>query len=212
MELAVEDEPGSVVETDARAFAGSKGSAGAIFSNNFHAFCRVRGSVTLDGRTAAVDAPAWRDHSWGVRRWDSFVASRSFGGSFGESLQFRYGSMVGVNGSFFRHGSLVRDGVPVPVASAEMLVHIDDDSLRCPSAEVRYRLDSGETTSVRIDTVGGMIGATQRRYGWESVGDVSVDGAPGGWGFLEVNNNPRNGHSPPAFVLGDALTNGITHS
>jgi predicted secreted hydrolase len=208
MDLEIEDEPESLVETDANAFAGSKGSAGAIFSNNFHAFCRVRGMVTLDGRTAEIDAPAWRDHSWGVRRWNSFLSSRSFGGSFG-SLQFRYGSMVGLNGSFFRHGSLVRDGKPVPVASAEMLVNVDDDSLRCPSAEVRYRLDAGDTTVVRIQTIGGMLGVTRQRYGWESVGDVCVDGEPGGWGFLEVNNNPRNGQHPPAFALGDTLTNGI---
>ena len=90
----------------------------------------------------------------------------------------------------------------MPVAGAEMLVHVDDDSVRCPSAEVRYRLEDGGTTCVRIETIGGMIGATAQRYGWESVGDVSVDGEPGGWGFLETNLNARNGQSPPVFVLG----------
>ena len=95
------------------------------------------------------------------------------------------------------------------VTATEMLVHLDDDSLRCPSAEVRYRMADGATTIVRIETIGGMIGSTRRRYGWESVGDVSVDGEPGGWGFLEVNNNPRNGDDPPAFALADAFSNGI---
>jgi len=203
------DDPASLAEAGASTFAGSKGAAGAIFSNNFHVFCRVRGTVELDGRTVEVDAPAWRDHSWGVRKWESFLASRSFSGSFRDTLQFRYGSMVGVNGSFFRAGGLTRDGVALDVASAAMLVHLDDDSVRCPSAEVRYDLADGSTTTVRIDTVGGMIGATRERYGWESVGDVTVDGEPGGWGFLEVNNNPRNGREPPAFVLADALTNGV---
>ena len=210
IELEVEDDADSLTEVDAGAFAGSKGSTGAIFSNNFHAFCRVRGTVVLDGDSVEIDAPAWRDHSWGVRRWDSFLASRSFGGSFGDSLQFRYGSMVGANNSFFRHGSLIQDGRPLDVTSASMLVGLDDDSLRCPSAEIRYELAAGGTTLVRVETIGGMIGATRERYGWESVGDVWVDGEPGGWGFLEVNNNPRNGRQPPAFALGDALTNGLT--
>jgi hypothetical protein len=44
------------------------------------------------------------------------------------------------------------------------------------------------------------------------VGDVVVDGTPGGWGFLETNLNPRNGTLPPAYVLGDALTDGIVRS
>lgn len=209
MDLEIADDADTLTETNANAFAGSSGSAGTIFSNNFHASCRARGTVVLDGRTAEIDARAWRDHSWGVRRWDSFLASRSFGGSFGDSLHFRYASMVGTNGSFFRHGSLIEDGKPVAIDSAEMLVSIDDDSLRCPSAEVHYRLSAGGTTIVRVQTIGGMIGVTRQRYGWESVGDAWVDGTPGGWGFLEVNNNPRNGSDPPTFALADALTNGV---
>ncbi|MGD0749006.1 MAG: hypothetical protein ABSB68_14455 [Acidimicrobiales bacterium] len=210
-DLEITDE-GSRSFANAQTFSGTAGATGTIFSNNFHVFCRVRGTVELDGTTAEVEAPAWRDHSWGARRWDSFVSSRSFGGSHGEggeALQFRFASMVGVNGSFFRIGSLSRGGEPIPVAGAEMLVHVDDDSVRCPSAEVRYRLEAGGTTSVRIETIGGMIGATSQRYGWESVGDVTVDGDPGGWGFLETNLNPRNGQDPPAFVLADSLTNGV---
>ncbi len=193
---------------NAQTFAGTAGATGTIFSNNFHVFCRVRGTVELDGTTTDVDAPAWRDHSWGARRWDSFVSSRSFGAEHGD-LQFRFASMVGTNGNFFRIGAISRAGESVPVDHAEMLVHVDDDSIRCPSAEILFTLRDGETKTVRIDTIGGMIGVTSQRYGWESVGDVSVDGEPGGWGFLETNLNPRNGQHPPVYVLGEAMTNGI---
>lgn len=212
LEITDEDERSYA---NAQTFSGASGPTGTIFSNNFHVFCRVRGTVELDGRTVDVDGPAWRDHSWGARRWDSFVSSRSFGGSHGvghDALRFRFASMVGANGNFFRVGALSRKGVSIPVARAEMLVHVDDDSLRCPSAEVRYFHEDGGSTSVRIDTVGGMIGATSERFGWESVGDVAVDGTPGGWGFLETNINPRNGTLPPAYVLADALTDGIVRS
>ena len=209
LEFEVADDDASLHWANAAAFRGSQGASGEIFSNNFHVFCRVRGTATLGHRTASIDGWGWRDHSWGVRKWDSFVASRSFGGSCGSALRFRYGSMVGTNGSFVRHGSLERDGEAVPVASAEMTVHVDDDSVRCPSAEVRYHLESGATTLVHIDTIGGMVGATRERYGWEAVGGVTVDGEPGGWGFLEVNHNPRRGTEPPVFVLGDGLTNGL---
>ena len=205
VDFAVHDDGAPHTTTTGATFRG----AGAIFSNNFHTGCRVTGMVTMDGRTFEVDAPAWRDHSWGVRRWDSFLVSRSFGGSFRGSLAFRYGSMVGANGTFFRHGAIERDGAPLDVTGAEMLVSVDDDALRCPAAEVRYHLADGSTTRVHIEAMGGMIGVTGRRYGWESVGDVWVDDEPGGWGFLEVNNNPRNGADPPAFALADALDNGL---
>ena len=198
---------------NAKTFSGASGATGTIFSNNFHVACRVSGTVELDGRRAeVVDGPAWRDHSWGVRRWDSFVSSRSFGGSHGvgdDALHFRFASMVGSNGSFFRIGALTRAGEKVPVADASMLVHVDDDSMSCPSAEVSYDLEDGGRTIVSIATIGGMIGVTAQRYGWESVGDVTVDGVPGGWGFLETTLNARHGSDPPGFVLGEAMTNGI---
>jgi hypothetical protein len=213
-ELEITDE-GERAYANAQTFTGTAGAAGTIFANNFHVFCRVRGVVELDGARSEVDAPGWRDHSWGVRRWDSFLSSRSFGGEHGEGddrLRFRFASMVGVNGSFFRHGGLERAGRRVGVASASMLVHVDDDSVRCPSAEVRFELEDGTRRTVRIDTIGGVLGVTGQRYGWESVGDVSVDGEPGGWGFLETTLNARNGQSPPAYVLGETLTNGVQRS
>jgi hypothetical protein len=211
-DLVITDE-GERSFADAKTFSGASGTTGTIFSNNFHVACRVSGTVELDGRRAeVVDVPAWRDHSWGVRRWDSFVSSRSFGGAHGEgddALHFRFASMVGSNGSFFRIGALTRGSEKIPVKEASMLVHVDDDSISCPSAEVCYELEGGGTTVVRIDTIGGMIGVTAQRHGWESVGDVTVDDEPGGWGFLETTLNPRNGSAPPGFVLGDAMTNGV---
>jgi hypothetical protein len=211
-DLVITDE-GARSFANAKTFSGSTGLSGTIFSNNFHVACRVSGTVELDGKQAeVVDAPAWRDHSWGVRRWDSFVSSRSFGGSHGvgeDALHFRFASMVGTNGSFFRIGALTRGDEKLPVADATMLLHVCDDSLSCPSAEVRYELEDGGVTTVRIDTIGGMIGVTAQRHGWESVGDVTVDGEPGGWGFLETTLNARNGAGPPGFVLAEAMTNGI---
>jgi hypothetical protein len=211
-DLVITDE-GERSFANAETFSGPAGATGTIFSNNFHVACRVTGTVELDGRQAeVVDAPAWRDHSWGVRRWDSFVSSRSFGGSHGagdDALHFRFASMVGSNGSFFRIGALSRAGQKVPVADAAMLVYVDDDSMSCPSAEVRYELEDGRTTVVRIETIGGMIGVTAQRHGWESVGDVTVDGVAGGWGFLETTLNARNGSAAPGFVLGEAMSNGI---
>jgi hypothetical protein len=209
IEFEIEDS-GARSYANAQTFTGTSGAAGTIFSNNFHVFCRVRGTVELDGTKTQIDAPAWRDHSWGARRWDSFVSSRSFGAEH-RGVRYRFASMVGTNGSFFRVGAISRAGSSLPVAGASMLVHVDDDSVRCPSAEITFVLESGETTTVRIDTIGGMVGATAQRYGWESVGEVSVDGVPGGWGFLETNLNPRNGQDPPVHVLGQALSNGIVH-
>ena len=116
VEFEIEDS-GARAYANAQTFTGASGTTGTIFSNNFHVFCRVRGTVSLDGVTKSVDAPAWRDHSWGARRWDSFVSSRSFGAEHG-GARYRFASMVGTNGSFFRIGAISRGEESVPVAQA----------------------------------------------------------------------------------------------
>ena len=48
---------GSRSFANAQSFTGTAGTAGTIFSNNFHVFCRVRGTVELDGITAVDRRP-----------------------------------------------------------------------------------------------------------------------------------------------------------
>ena len=210
VDFEVVDVPESVVVPGPRPAIGDGSDGGGVFfSGHFNARCRVRGTVEMAGRRAEIDAPAWRDHSWGVRRWDSFCSSRSFSGGDGAATHYGFYSVLGVDGTFRRGGVLVLDGRTLDVKEARMLVHLDDDGLRCPSAEIVYELGDGSTRQLRIDTIGGHLGVTRERMGWESCGDVSLDGRPIGWGFLEVNNNPRNGRDLPRVVLADGCTNGV---
>ena len=50
IEFEIEDS-GQRAYANAQTFTGSSGATGTIFSNNFHVFCRVRGTVSLDGVT-----------------------------------------------------------------------------------------------------------------------------------------------------------------
>ena len=210
VDFEVVDVPESVVVPGPRAAIGDGTDGGGVFfSGHFNARCRVRGTVEMAGQRVDIDAPAWRDHSWGVRKWDSFCSSRSFSGGDGDATHYGFYSVLGVDGSFRRGGALVLDGLALDVTAASMLVHLDDDGIRCPSAEIVYELADGTTRPLRIDTIGGHLGVTRERMGWESCGDVSLDGRAIGWGFLEVNNNPRNGREQPRVVLGEGCTNGV---
>ena len=111
--------------------------------------------------------------------------------------------MVGANGSFFRVG-VARAGAASRCRSRgpSMLVHVDDDSVRCPSAEVLLRArrtadDHGPDRDHRRH---------DRRHGAALRlgvgGRRQVDGVPGGWGFLETNLNARNGQDPPGLRPG----------
>ena len=55
VEFEIDDE-GDRHYANAKTFSGTAGAAGTIFSNNFHVFCRVRGTAELDGTTVEIDA------------------------------------------------------------------------------------------------------------------------------------------------------------
>ena len=64
-----------------------------------------------------------------------------------DALHFRFASMVGSNGSFFRVGALTRGGEKFPVADG---VHAGARRRRLrvlSAAEVRYELEDGRTTA-----------------------------------------------------------------
>ena len=50
---------------------------------------------------------------------------------------------------------------------------------------------------------------TRERCGFESIVRVHTEGESEGWGFLEINNNPRLGTAGPYAVLHDGLVNGL---
>ena len=174
---------------------GTAGTAGTIFSNNFHVFCRVRGTVELDGATddgrrARVARPLVGRAPLGQLRLEPELRGDTAGVTAPCSSASRRWSAT--NGSFFRFGRLgqaraSRCRWPAPRCSST--------STTTPCAARRPRSATGSRTAgrpcVRIETIGGMIGATAQRYGWESVGDVTRRRGARRLGL------PRDQHQPP---------------
>ena len=138
------------------------GTAGTIFSNNFHVFCRVRGPSRSTGIVESGRAGVARPLLGGAAL-GQLCLEPEFRGEHGRALT-RSGS---VSPPWWGRTAASSASVAQPrrrtraVASAEMRVHVDDDSVRCPAAEVRYLLEDGGAITVHIETIGGMIGATR---------------------------------------------------
>ena len=62
--------PTTPADVDVRLeWAGAAAPFAYAVTTRYEQTSHVTGSVTVDGRTTAVDAPGQRDHSWGVRDW-----------------------------------------------------------------------------------------------------------------------------------------------
>jgi hypothetical protein len=90
----------------------------------------VTGSVTVDGRTVAVDAPGQRDHSWGVRDWWDLSWCWS-AGTFADGRAFHLLNTVFPGGGSYSTGYTVAAvGGPEPwteVTSGSVETTLDGD-------------------------------------------------------------------------------------
>jgi hypothetical protein len=179
-----------------------------IYTNHFNSNCRFRGTARLAGRTYEVDAPGWRDHSWGPRKWDSFPVNRVLVANFGEDLAISAIVQVWTEGALTRRGQLTRDGVRHAFADFESLMLMEDDGISARSAEFTAVLDTGERLTFWVDLVGGVICKTKQRVGFDGVGECYL-GDRVGFGLLELNTNPRRGVELPVFALHCGLNNGL---
>ncbi len=206
LDLVVHDPPGSIswIEKSANELEGR------IYIDHYNGHCRVTGRATLDGRQYEVDAMGWRDHSWGPRLWDSIVCTRSLGGGFRSGLSFSLLTFLGTDGQLLRRGYVARDGKRIPMCVAELWVGIEEDGVSARGGELSCTIEDGSGYVFDFEVTGGMLGVTRERYGFESIVRVRTEGEPEGWGFLEINNNPRLGEAGPFAVLHEGLVNGLT--
>ncbi len=206
LDLVVQDPPGWLawIEKSTNALDGR------IYSDHYNGHCRVSGEAELAGRRYQVDALGWRDHSWGPRHWDSIVCTRSLGGGFASGLTLSLLTFLGTDGQLLRRGYLARDGKRVPIVDAELWVAIEEDGVSARGGALSCTLEGGARHDFGFEVTGGMMGVTRERVGFESIVRLHAEGEPEGWGFLEINNNPRLGAAGPFAVLHDGLVNGLT--
>ena len=206
LDLVVHDPPGWLtwIEKSTNALDGK------IYSDHYNGHCRVSGEATLAGRSYEIDAMAWRDHSWGARHWDSIACTRSLGGGFDTGLTFSILTFLGTDGTLLRRGYVARDGKRVPMREAELWVAIEEDGVSARGGALTCTVEGGTRHDFDFEVTGGMMGVTRERFGFESIVRVHTRDESEGWGFLEINNNPRLGAAPPSAVLHDGLVNGLT--
>ena len=213
-DLVISDE-GDRSYANAKTFSGSSGAAGHHLLQQLpRGLPGAAGTVELDGRRSRWSTPrpgAITPGACGAGTASSRAAASAARTAHGDdALQFRFASMVGSNGSFFRIGSLSRGGEKLPVADAEMLVHVDDDSVSLPFGRGPLprsrtadhgRPDRHHRRHDRRDGATLRLGVGGRRDGRRRAGRLGLP--------RDDPQRRATATAPPGFVLGEAMTNGI---
>ena len=75
--------------------------------NHLECGVAVRGTVELDGRSYQVNSKGYRDHSWGIRHWNTLVAHRWMTGTLNNGRSFAMASFLNFDGTLFRAGMII---------------------------------------------------------------------------------------------------------
>ena len=178
-------------------------------SHHYEVAGRVVGSVLIGGQEIAVDALAYRDRSWGPRKWGSLRSTRWWPCVFGPDLSLHSLRAVTDHGHALTAGYVLRNGEPLAIADCEILVTMESDALTPRSGIVNMTLENGEQLEVTCDRADGIVMHVRGYTAVECLGRARL-GDRVGMSNLEVCTNGAGGTLPPALTLGSNNGQGLS--
>ena len=160
-------------------------------ADHLEASGRVRGTVTVEGRTHAVDGLAHRDHSWGPRDWSRIHSHCWVAGTTGPGLSFSCIVMQGADGSFLRGAGVVRDGVVSTTKDVDILIRMEADGISHRGGTVVLRLPDGEVLELECEALDGFVFDQREHVEVDTICAVRVSTGEVGFCDFEVSQGLR---------------------
>ena len=178
--------------------------------NHWEASGRITGTVRIAEHHHAIHGLYHRDHSWGLRKWDTLRSHRWVAGTFGPDLGFAMVTWHSTDNDLFTGGYVFRDHKIVRAEVVDPLPVLEADGITIRGGEAHWDLDDGTRLSLHCEPVDGLI--FSHRDVTESDTICRVRDGNGRLGFcdFEFSNNLRDGRSPVGIAIAAALLDGVT--
>jgi hypothetical protein len=178
-------------------------------SSHYETSGRVTGAVVVGGAEYTIDGLCHRDHSWGVRRWDTLLNHRWVPGTFGPDLSFGSIAWHAVDGTVRRYGYLVRDGEVVRANDVDIVVMMEADGTTYRGGTATWTLPDGERFAIECAPVDAVVSEHHGVACVDAFCEVRHEGRVG-FCDLEVSTNPRGGAGPITAALRATRVDGLT--
>jgi hypothetical protein len=171
---------------------------------------RITGRVRLAGREYEVDGLCHRDHSWGVRRWDTLLNHRWMPGTFGPHLSFGSIAWNGIDGSVRQFGYVVRDGEVTIAEDVDVTLLMEADGITYRSGASRWRLPGGEELVIDAAPYDAVVSEHHDVGVVDAICELEHPTWGSGFCDLEASTNPRGGTRPIVTALRANITDGLS--
>ena len=166
--------------------------------NHIEAGGLIKGTVEIKGKTHQVEGYAYRDHSWGVREWNSFKTERWVVGCLGPDRSFAAFSWGGNDNTMKKAGYLYEYGKVIYCEDIDILAYLEIDGCTHRGGRVVLYLADGREITLECSPMG--IGSiSYYRYDrviacLDTPCEVrSSDSEEVGYCNFEMVNNAQNG-------------------
>ena len=185
---------------------------GEVAANHIEATGKVNGTIVFKGKTYKIkDAVGHRDHSWGVRKWETMTTHRWAPAIFGNDFVAHGIAMIAPDRSLTQFGFVIRDDVFYVPKEVTLACLMESDGLTNRGGVVNFKMESGEQLEVVYwnITPGGL--AFHRGYPCFDPMATVTCGRRKGVGLMECANNTMNGTLRPnqKILISGHIDNGI---
>lgn len=177
------------------------GSFGDDFApHHLEVSCRVRGQVTVEGKTVEVDGIGMRDHGWGPRHWQAMLSHRWAVGVFGADLSVVVLTFQGTDDQLIKFGWIVRDHRVIYAREIDVLSFIEVDGITNRGGELRLTLSTGEVTEMRFEPVAPSVLTWHHEMACMDTLCRVTWGDRVGYGDFETSSNTLKGTRRPTVL------------
>jgi hypothetical protein len=168
----------------------------------------ISGDLTVGDRHHHIQGYCYRDHSWGIRHWNSFLSHRWICGVLGDRRSFGLITWHAVDGSLRSSGYIVEKDLLRYATSIDVLAYMDIDALTNRGGAVEMIFADGGTLSLKCSPV---TLASISHYRDVSCVDrlcTVTDGVDHGYCVFETTTNAQQGTALPIGFRGSFIGNG----
>jgi hypothetical protein len=171
---------------------------GEVAANHIEATGNVSGTITFKGKTVKVsNATGHRDHSWGVRRWESMLTHRWAPAIFGPDFVTHALAMLAPDGTLTQFGYIIRDDTLIVPKDVSVVCLIEADGMTNRGGVVNYTFESGEPLEVVYRNIVPSALSFHRGYPCNDPMSIVTCGGRTGVGLMENAENTMGGKSRP---------------
>lgn len=114
---------------------------------------KVTGSLTVKGKTYAINGLAFRDHGWGKRDFAQMVNCRWIAMSFGEQMNALMMIFQSANDRISHLGCVIRDGKLTYAKDIQIITYLESDGLSHRGGHVEAVLTTGERLTFECEAL-----------------------------------------------------------